>query len=167
MSAPDRTESRHHHDRIEAIRALLRMRRTASLATLHAGGPAVSLVPWAALGDGSALVVHVSRLAAHTQDMLADARVAVLIAAAEDSAPMSQAVARLSIIARAEPVEPGSEIAEACAAAYFGRFPDAAPMAGFGDFGFFALRPERGRWVGGFADAHTLDGVTVRDALRA
>jgi len=52
---------------------LLRRRSTAALGTLHDGAPFVSMVPYAVLPDGAAFVVHVSRLAGHTKDMLADA----------------------------------------------------------------------------------------------
>ena len=53
-----------------ALMNLLRTQPVASLATLHRGAPAVSMVPFALLPDGTGFVIHVSQLATHTQDML-------------------------------------------------------------------------------------------------
>ena len=68
----------------EALARLLRSRATAALGTLHAGAPYVSMVPYAIAAEG--FLVHVSTLAAHTKDMLADARVSLLVAEAEGEA---------------------------------------------------------------------------------
>jgi len=54
------------------LASLVHRRTAAALGTLHAGAPVVSMVPYAVLPDGSAFVIHVSRLAAHTKDMLVD-----------------------------------------------------------------------------------------------
>jgi len=62
------------------LRQLVMSRSTAALGTLHTGAPYVSMVPFVLLDDASAFIVHVSGLAAHTQDMLADPRVSLLIA---------------------------------------------------------------------------------------
>ncbi len=56
-------------DAVRTAERVLRSQTIASLGTLHAGEPAVSMVPFAT--TGGALVIHVSRLAAHTADMLA------------------------------------------------------------------------------------------------
>ena len=50
------------------LRQLIHGKRIAALGTLHQGGPFVSMVTYAAAKDGS-LILHVSRLAAHTRDM--------------------------------------------------------------------------------------------------
>jgi len=63
----------------ESLARLVRARSTAALGTLHGGAPYVSMVPYAIAADGSGLLIHVSTLAAHTKDMLADARVSLLI----------------------------------------------------------------------------------------
>lgn len=46
-----------------ALLTLLRTQPVASLATLHLGAPAVSMVPFALLPDGPGFVIHVSQLA--------------------------------------------------------------------------------------------------------
>ena len=47
------------------------------------------------------------------------------------------------------------------------RFPDTEPMFGFGDFSLFLIAPEAGRLVGGFAQARSLRGEEVLEALAA
>ncbi len=59
-----------------ALRPLLHETKVAALATLHQGEPAVSMVPYALRPDGR-FTIHVSRLATHTQDMLAHERVSL------------------------------------------------------------------------------------------
>ncbi|MGH8707514.1 MAG: pyridoxamine 5'-phosphate oxidase family protein, partial [Burkholderiales bacterium] len=67
-----------------ALARLLRTGRTAHLGTLRQGAPLVSMTLYLAAPDFSAFHVHVSRLAWHTQDMMADARVALSVAETDD-----------------------------------------------------------------------------------
>ncbi len=46
-----------------ALKSLLVKQAVAALATLHKDEPAVSMVPFAFLPDGTGIVIHVSRLA--------------------------------------------------------------------------------------------------------
>ena len=62
-----------------SLASLVRSRTVAALGTLHAGAPFVSMVPFAVLPEGDAFVIHVSRLAAHTRDMIDDPRVSLLV----------------------------------------------------------------------------------------
>jgi putative heme iron utilization protein len=141
-------------DAIQTAERILRRQTIASLGTLHSGEPAVSMVPFAAAAG--ALVIHVSRLASHTADMLAHPRVAVMIVEAESNDVMPQARARISISADAERLaEESTEQGEA-RAAYLSRFPDAAPIFELADFSLFAIRPRSVRVVGGFGRAATL-----------
>ncbi|MHB8668847.1 MAG: HugZ family pyridoxamine 5'-phosphate oxidase [Burkholderiales bacterium] len=145
---------------------LLRQRVTAALGTLRAGAPFVSMVPYALAPDGSGLVVHVSKLAAHTKDMLADARVSLLVAEAEGGAKPAQALARVSLQGLARRVPSQSPDLSLLKAAYLARFPDAAQMFGFADFSMFLIRPDSARFVAGFGEAHTLSGESMAQLLR-
>src|SRR5262249_9222909 len=93
---------------LNALAKLVQGRTVAALATLHAGGPFVSIVPYALL-PGGAFVIHVSRLAAHTKDMLDDPRVSLLIAQPEGGGVPAQALARVTIVGEAQETEKGSE----------------------------------------------------------
>ncbi|HET9646189.1 MAG TPA: pyridoxamine 5'-phosphate oxidase family protein [Burkholderiaceae bacterium] len=60
------------------LRQLLDTRPVAALATLHKSQPAVSMVPFVLPPGDDLLVIHVSGLATHTDDMLAHSRVGLL-----------------------------------------------------------------------------------------
>ncbi|MBI4913628.1 MAG: pyridoxamine 5'-phosphate oxidase family protein [Acidobacteria bacterium] len=122
-----------------------------SLATLREGGPSVGMVLCAPDGEG-AFLIHVSRLAAHTGDLLADPRVALLLVGpAPGGNP--QAAPRVSLRGRAAEVPRESPGGQAAARAYLAAFPQAEAMFGFGDFLLFRIVPEEVRFVGGFAKA--------------
>ena len=148
------------------LRELLATRRVAALGTLHAGVPYVSMVPFALLPDGSAFLIHVSGLSAHTGDMLKDPRVSLLVMAPEGPELMAQELPRVTIQGKAaEIAEPSGEY-DAGMACYLERFPDAAPMFQLGDFSLFTITPEHIRWIGGFAGAQSLTPEAFADAVR-
>lgn len=149
------------------LRRLLTGRNVGALGTLHDGAPFVSMVPYALLGDGAAVVVHVSGLAAHTQDMRDDPRVSLLVMAAESPEVAPQVLPRVTIQGRAVEAPRSSPERAAAAEAYLARFPHAAPMLDLGDFTFFTIVPESARWVGGFAQARTVAGEALGELLRA
>lgn len=154
-------------ERDRALADLVRGRTVAALGTLHEGAPYVSMVPFAVLPGGDAFAIHVSRLAAHTKDMLDDARVSLLVMQAEGEGVPAQALPRVTILGEAHEVEKGSEEERACREAYLARFPEAEPLTGFADFSFFAIRPGRARLVAGYAQAVSVSAETLAKALRA
>jgi putative heme iron utilization protein len=149
----------------QLLRDLVHRRRTAALGTLHEGAPFVSMVPFAVMPEGEALVVHVSRLAGHTKDMLADPRVSLLIAQPEGEGVAAQALARVSVRGEARELAKGGEEEQSGRGAYLARFPEAAPLTEFGDFSFFAIRPVQARFVAGFAQAMSVTGETLAKVL--
>jgi len=149
----------------QALRSLLQTRRIASLGTLHAGEPYVSMVPFALLPRGAGFVIHVSALAAHTKDMLADPRVSLLVIAPESPDVPPQALARATIQADAlQYLESTPGHAEA-RQAYLARFPTSSTMFELADFSLFAIRPRSIRFVGGFAQAGTLTPERLAEVL--
>ncbi|MBL8482291.1 MAG: pyridoxamine 5'-phosphate oxidase family protein [Rhodocyclaceae bacterium] len=139
-----------------SLKNLVLQQDIAALATLHAGEPSLSMVPYALCADGREFVIHVSSLAAHTADMLAHPGVGLLITAARTPAVPAQAVARLSLQGSARPCPPGDASYAAARAAYLTRFPHSEPMFGFADFALFLIAPHSLRWVAGFARARSL-----------
>ncbi len=87
------------------LREILTSRKVAALGTLHGGAPFVSMVPFALLEDGSAFLIHVSELSAHTQDMLTDSRVSLLITEFESAETLPQALARVTVLGQASPID--------------------------------------------------------------
>jgi putative heme iron utilization protein len=149
------------------LRSLLLDRSTAALATLHDGRPAASMIPFAVHTGptGLRLVTHVSGLAAHTREMRSCPEVCLLITAAETAGTMPQALARVSIPARAEFISADAPDHADLVAAYLGKFPDAEPFFQFGDFSLVAFVPESGRLVAGFARAVTLPPEALAAAV--
>lgn len=138
------------------LRELLVSRLTAALGTLHSGAPYVSMVPFALLVDGSAFVVHVSRLAAHTNDMLANPQVSLLITGPEQPDISPQALPRVTILGTARQISGDAAEYSMAREAYLARFPDAVLIFTLGDFSLFLITPVEVRWIAGFAQARSL-----------
>ncbi|MGK2954045.1 MAG: HugZ family protein [Thiobacillus sp.] len=149
----------------QTLRDLLRTQQVAALGTLHKGQPYVSMVPFALLHGGSEFVIHVSQLAAHTQDMLAHPQVSLLVIAPPAPEIMAQELARITVQGKAVQFVAGTPEHAAAKAAYLARFPQSEMMFGFSDFSLFAIVPGSIRFVGGFAQATTLSPETLAEVL--
>ena len=148
------------------LQQLILGRATAALGTLHEGLPFVSMVPYAAARDGS-FILHVSRLAAHTRDMLDNPDVSLLITEAEASGKMPQALARVTVQGRAIILDRESEKYAAARESYLARFPDAAQLFEFSDFSIFIIEPLSARLIAGFGQAMTITREDLTAALSA
>lgn len=143
-------------DLAAALRSLLHEQQVAALATLHKGEPSLSMVPYALLPRGGVFAVHVSRLAVHTADMLANPAVSLLVVAPAGSASSPQELQRASIQGRAKPLPPESAEYAQASVLYVTRFPSSERTFSFSDFSLFAIEPRSVRFVGGFARATTI-----------
>ncbi|KQP88346.1 DUF2470 domain-containing protein [Methylobacterium sp. Leaf117] len=143
-------------DAIGLARHLLRSIRSGALATLDPedGTPFVSLVTLATDVDGTPLML-LSRLSAHTRNLLADSRASLLFTAGGKGDPLAHP--RLTVTGRV------TQTAEPRARARFvARHPKSKLYADFPDFGFFALEPKAGHLNGGFAKAAVLTPAELR-----
>jgi len=148
------------------LRQLLTGRSVAALGTLHAGGPYVSMVPFALLEDASAFVIHVSRLAAHTMNMVADPRVSLLVMEPEQPGVSPQALPRVTVVGQALELTADSAAHARARDVYLTRFPSSAPMFELGDFSLFTITPDTVRWVAGFGQALSLTPALFAKAIR-
>jgi heme oxygenase (biliverdin-IX-beta and delta-forming) len=123
---------------------LLREGRTGALGTLMqgSGDPYCSLVNAATAADGAPLLL-LSRLALHTKNILADARVSLMLDERKEGDPLEGA--RVMLMGAAEPTED-----EADKRRYLVRHPSAEMFAGFGDFAFYRIAPKGAHLVAGF-----------------
>lgn len=151
-------------DQARALRDLVRDQDIAALGTLHGGEPYVSMVPYALPADGAEFYIHVSRLAAHTQDMLASRRVSLLIVARGGESPQSRA--RVTNQGDARQMDRDSAEYATARACYVARFPHAAHIFELADFSIFTIRPVSARVVGGFAQAFSVGAASLAGALR-
>lgn len=141
---------------------MIRSSRVAALGTLRGGSPLVSMIAYLPEDDFSAFYIHVSQLAQHTQDLLADPRAGLLISEPDDNRSDPQTLARISILGVAEQLAKNSMDYPATQSRYVNRFAQSAPLFGFGDFGLWRIIPTSTRFVAGFAQSYNLSA----DALR-
>jgi putative heme iron utilization protein len=127
-----------------AAKKLLREARSGALATLMpgSGDPYCSLVNVATAADGAPLML-LSTLAIHTKNLLADARVSLLLDERKDGDPLQGARVMLmgTCVKDSDPSTPH---------AYLRRHPEAEQFASFGDFAFYRMQIERAHLVAGF-----------------
>lgn len=137
-----------------AARRLMRLCSSASLATMKDGLPYVSLVTPATLHDGAPLLL-LSKVADHTQNLLADARASLLFALTDGHAN-PQTAPRVTVMGRFAPSDLMGDRAR-----YLARNPGAALYAGFADFSIWRMTVERVHFVGGFGRAVWLEARHV------
>jgi putative heme iron utilization protein len=145
---------------------LLRSQRWAALAsTDDEGMPLASSVAFAVAPDGGGFLLHLSRLAEHTRNLLKRPGASVVVGAPDRGEGDPQTLARCSVRGRALPLERESPAYRAARAAYIARLPDSEQRFGFSDFELFLLKPARGQFVGGFARAFALDADALASVL--
>lgn len=154
-----RTEETGGFDGAALAKRLLRSVRAGSLATLdpETGAPFASLVT-VATDPGGAPLILVSRLSAHTQNMDADPRASILLAAAGRGDPLAHP--RLTVSGRLEIAE-----GEAVRRRFLARHPKAELYVDFPDFTFRRLVVEAGHLNGGFARAARLTAAQMATDL--
>jgi putative heme iron utilization protein len=123
------------------------------------------MVPFVLTDDAARIVIHVSRLAAHTGNLMRDPRVSLLVMQAEETGILPQGLPRVTLQGRAEVVARPAPGYRELQADYLRRFPDSADLFTFPDFHLVAIRVESARFVAGFAQAQTLTSEAFRRVL--
>jgi putative heme iron utilization protein len=133
-------------DPARAVRLLLRRSRQGALATLMAGSgdPYCSLVNVASHPDGSPLLL-ISRLAIHTKNLLADARVSLMLDERAEGDPLEGS--RIMLSGHAEEVASDLAIVRQ---RYLNAHPSAEVFVDFKDFSFFRIDLTGTHLVAGF-----------------
>ena len=128
-------------------RSLLRRSRQGALATLMpgSGDPYCSLVNVASHCDGSPILL-ISRLALHTQNILGDARVSLMLDERAEGDPLEGA--RIMLAGRAVQASDAEEAV--LRRRYLNAHPSAEVFVNFKDFSFFRIRPAAAHLVAGF-----------------
>ncbi|MGB6996108.1 MAG: DUF2470 domain-containing protein [Pseudolabrys sp.] len=139
-----------------AAKKLLREGRSGALATLDAGSgdPYCSLVNVATSVDGAPLLL-LSKLALHTKNLLADARVSLMLDERKEGDPLEGA--RVMLMGTCAKVSD-----RLSGPAYLRRHPEAEMFAGFADFGFYRMEIARAHLVAGFGRIVDLKPQDVR-----
>jgi putative heme iron utilization protein len=134
-------------DAADLARSLLRRSRQGALATLMAGSgdPYCSLVNVASHADGSPILL-ISRLALHTQNILADARVSLMLDERAEGDPLEGS--RIMLAGRAE--QASGDDPAILRRRYLNAHPSSEVFVNFKDFAFFRIRPLSAHLVAGF-----------------
>ncbi|MDQ8727293.1 DUF2470 domain-containing protein [Bradyrhizobium sp. LHD-71] len=146
-------------DPIHTSKSLIRSGKQGALATLvpGTGDPYCSLVNVATAPDGSPVLL-ISALALHTKNILADARVSLMIDERRPGDPLEGA--RVMIAGQAEKV--GDDAArELIRQRYLLRHPSAETFVDFPDFAFFRIAIRDVHLVAGFGRIVTLESAKV------
>jgi len=136
---------------------LIKSQSVASLGSLRDGGPQVTMVTYTVVDDFSAFTIFISRLAHHTQNLLADSRASLMIVEENPTTRDPQEWGRVSIIGTAEVVVKDSPHYQTLLEGHIKRFPRAAFNIQLGDFELFEMKPTKARYVAGFGAIFNLD----------
>jgi putative heme iron utilization protein len=140
------------------LAALLRRERIAHLATLRQGAPMASMTLFLAEAGFAGFLVHVSRLAWHTQDMGQDPHVALSVAEADDGRADPFTLMRVSI--RGEAVQLRGDEPE-LRALWLKKYPEQKINFELADFSFWRVKPRDARFVAGFGRIHNLSAAEL------
>ena len=127
-----------------AAKKLLREARSGALASLipPRGDPYCSLVNVATAPDGAPLLL-LSKLAVHTKNILADARVSLMLDERKEGDPL--AGARVMLMGKIAPTADRQAVQ-----AYLRRHPEAEQFVQFADFALYRITIEKAHLVAGF-----------------
>jgi putative heme iron utilization protein len=134
-------------DAAKLAKSLLRRSRHGALATLMAGSgdPYCSLVNVASHSDGSPILL-ISRLALHTQNLVADSRLSLMLNERGEGDPLEGS--RIMLAGRAERAP--EDLAANLRRRYLNAHPEAEAFVSFKDFSFFRVNPTGAHLVAGF-----------------
>jgi putative heme iron utilization protein len=149
-------------ERDEVLQQLARLiseQRWAALATVdEKGHPQASMVAYVPEPGFSGFLLHLSRLAAHTGNLLECPWASLAIAEPDTRECDPQTLARVSLAGPIRPIARDSDEYLKGKQRYLARLPDAEQLFAFGDFMLLRLQPRSVRFVGGFGRAFSFSG---------
>lgn len=143
-------------DIAELIASLLRRQTVLALGVVVEGKPVLGLTPFALRPDWGALFVHTSRLARHSRGLEEGAPFSALLQDVDTTGLDPFQRPRLTLEGNVHLLARDSPEWSTARDIYVQRLPSGARMFALGDFTLHELLIERGRFVGGFAAAHTV-----------
>jgi hypothetical protein len=148
------------------LRRLLCQQRWGCLGTLDEGKPFVSWVAYAVAEDGS-LLLHLSRLAQHTRNLLSAGAGVLALSESDDGRSDPQTLARITLDGGVALLARDNAAYQSARACYLARLPDAAMRFEFEDFSLFRFTPQAARYVEGFGSTHRLNRERLKQLLTA
>lgn len=132
---------------------LIKKSKIASLGTSKENIPYVSMVTYSVSEDSKEFYILISQLAEHTQNILTNPNVSLMICQPETEASNSQTLARVSLNGKAELVERNSDKFAEIKKNYLSKNPKATLYFSLGDFILFKILIESTNFVTGFGKA--------------
>lgn len=151
---------------LNMVTGLLRKQRWAALASIRNGVPLASQVAFTCEPDLDTCLLHLSGLAMHTRNLIANPNVSLSISADDDGREDPQTLPRISLQGEVTPIARNAPDWFEAQQRYLARFPAAAITFGFADFTLFRMQISSARYVGGFADAHTFTAAALHAASK-
>ncbi len=137
---------------------LLIHQRWAAVATLSADGqPECSFVGFVLRREVATVLLHLSQLSPHTQNLRQHPQLSLGITQPECPNQDPQTLPRVSLIGTARFMDKTLGEYSTLAAHYRAKLPESAQLFEFGDFCLVEMAVATARFVGGFARAYTLD----------
>lgn len=145
------------HPMRQRLLHLLTHHRWAALATADSNTtPMASMVGYVMGQNASVIYLHLSQLAAHTGNLLANGKAALVISESDiNTTTDPQELARVSLQGRCVVVTRNGGEYSTAKAHYLQRLPASERLFDFPDFVMFRLEVESARFVGGFAQARS------------
>lgn len=146
----------------ELLAHLITTERVAALGTLRSGAPFVSMVLFAPARDFTAYYLHISRLAHHTQDLLQDPRVSLMISETDVAQRDPQTLARISLLGVAQELPRSADEYGDATGAYLAKYPQTAGNFRLGDFSIYRIQVHSARYVANFGKIFNLRLASLR-----
>jgi putative heme iron utilization protein len=152
------------HEEVRAAwEELIREIRAGVLLTLRHGRPFGSHVPFLLGEDWTRVYVHLSRLALHTQHLLADPRLSLFLSEPDSPQKNPLALKRMNLQGLGVILPPEEPKYARAKERYLARFPAASAMFTFADFNLWELRMEEAHLVLGFGQAYLSSAATPHE----
>lgn len=143
-------------ERIKQLAGLIRETRWAALATLGDDGqPHASMVAYAGNEALTELYFHLSRMAAHTGNLVENPACSLVISEQDDHLGDPQLLARTTLQGSVEVIQRDSDEYREAKQIYLEKLPDSEQLFEFPDFLLFRFITGEIRFVGGFGQAFT------------
>ena len=147
------------------VRRLLLAQRWAALATQGDDGkPLASFVAYVPEPGFEGFLLHVSRLAAHTRNLLTRPAAALAVSEPDDGHGDPQLLRRITLEGSVGVITRDTPDYHASRGHYLAKLPQSERLFGFEDFVLMRLHPQTARYVGGFASAFQLSPAQLRQA---
>jgi heme iron utilization protein len=146
----------------EKLIQLIQTQQIASLGTSVQGQPLVSMVLYGVSVDFTMFHVHISQLAKHTQNIMANPRVSLMISESVRTNINPQTLARISIMGKASLLSGMSAEYASAKEQYLEKYPFAKMNFQLGDFALYEIKLETARYVAGFGKAYNLSLEDMR-----